>query len=235
MAKVEVDLNAIPEGKNVSHDPPAPHSWPLVLNPFSGRSSLSGEGSPSSSGTEPKTKSIRPTRSTLPPSATRSRTTTASRSPSGWSCWVRRNPPLPPPPLPNAHRRCRGTMDERARPCANAPRKVSARISAASPSARPATTAAGSAPATAPTTTSRGGYERDPRHSTSRSPSTTFRRMASWSSAEWCVLVYEYSRGAVVIQGATRRIDCPRERRLRRTASRASSWRDRPLYSSPFY
>lgn len=95
MAKVEVDLSTIPEGKNVS--------WPdcksraaaarknetAVLIFVGDRSSSSGEASPSSSATAPSPRSTRPTRSLFPPSVTPRRTTTVSRPPSGSSCWVR--------------------------------------------------------------------------------------------------------------------------------------------------
>jgi hypothetical protein len=64
MAKVEVDLASIPEGKNVRI-----HFYPPVLNELEltpRRSSSSGAASPSSSATAPRPRSRRPTRSTSP-------------------------------------------------------------------------------------------------------------------------------------------------------------------------
>lgn len=66
MAKVEVDLNAIPEGKNV-RDIPICRGWAekaSLTEPC--RSSSSGEASPSSSATGRRPRSRRPTASTLP-------------------------------------------------------------------------------------------------------------------------------------------------------------------------
>jgi len=90
MAKVEVDLAAIPEGKNVSFT----HSFsshPGVKGTDAGyaryRSSSSGEASPSSFATVPPPRSRRPTRSTFPPSEIPRPTATVSRSPSG-SSWL---------------------------------------------------------------------------------------------------------------------------------------------------
>lgn len=65
MAKVEVDLAAIPEGKNVSLS--IRIQTTLIETLISGRlcrSSSSGEASPFSSDTEPSTRSPRPARST---------------------------------------------------------------------------------------------------------------------------------------------------------------------------
>lgn len=89
MAKVEVDLNTIPEGKNVSSTAafPIPET-PVKLTCPENRSSSSGVVSPSSSVTAPLMRLPRPTRSTLLPSVTLSPTTTVSSSPSGSSCWV---------------------------------------------------------------------------------------------------------------------------------------------------
>lgn len=67
MAKVEVDLNAIPEGKNVSGPPSLPWGagqWMADARDIH-RLSSSGEESPSSSATVPPRRSRRPTRSTL--------------------------------------------------------------------------------------------------------------------------------------------------------------------------
>lgn len=91
MAKVEVDLNAIPEGKNVS---PPKHEELYQSTQHTHltcqfRSLSSGVASPSSSDTEPRRKSTPPTRSTFLACETPSPMTTVSRSPSGLSCWVR--------------------------------------------------------------------------------------------------------------------------------------------------
>lgn len=91
MAKVEVDLTSIPEGKNVSH-------WKETREGRRGkdkalltrsRSSSSGEESPFSSDTEPRTRSTRRTRSTFLHYEIPRLTMTESSNPSGWSCWVR--------------------------------------------------------------------------------------------------------------------------------------------------
>lgn len=64
MAKAEVDLSTIPEGKNVSIESVSRvYSESLLMD---NRSLSSGEASPFSSDTEPRTRSTRPTRSTLP-------------------------------------------------------------------------------------------------------------------------------------------------------------------------
>lgn len=90
LAKVEVDLSTIPEGKNVIikvrfrslDDRPS-------CNGLTSRSFRSGVASRCSSVTVRLARSRRPTRSTSRRCVTRRRTRTASRSPSGSSCSVR--------------------------------------------------------------------------------------------------------------------------------------------------
>jgi hypothetical protein len=84
-AKVEIDLAAIPEGKNVRR-PTTAVSEQQRLTPH--RSLSSGAASPSSSDTAPRTRSKRPKTPSGKPCATRSPTRSACRSPSGWSWWV---------------------------------------------------------------------------------------------------------------------------------------------------
>lgn len=91
LAKVEVDLSSIPEGKNVILKVrPAP---PCVDHPeipmlMSSVFACSGVASPSSFVTAPRARSTRPTRSTSRPSVTPRPTQIAPRSPSGSSCSV---------------------------------------------------------------------------------------------------------------------------------------------------
>jgi hypothetical protein len=86
-AKVEIDLAAIPEGKNVRLPALPTLATPQhVLTRI--RSLSNGEASPSSSATAPTQKSKRPRTPSGKPCAIPRPTRSASRSPNGSSCWA---------------------------------------------------------------------------------------------------------------------------------------------------
>jgi hypothetical protein len=82
MAKVEVDLSTIPEGKNVGYSQPVDEADANAL-----RSSSNGEASQSSCATEQQMRSRKPKASRSRHCVTPRTTQTESRSLSGWS-WL---------------------------------------------------------------------------------------------------------------------------------------------------